>query len=251
MKRKIKNIIVILVLGLALGMLAQVSCQARAGGGGSGGSGGSGGGSGSSGSHSGSHSYGRSRGNSMVAFLAQGVIIAAACSGSIVFVWKVRKASKESKQQIKAYEKSDENWNYREMQNYVEEGYYRIQECWRRQDPDYAKDYLSQSLLENWKVKLSWMAMRDEEEIQENVQLLSVKPVHVKNPEGTQEDEVWYVIHGKMKDYRVRKSTGQFLEGNRKPVDFYEYWRFIYEDERWKLDEILQKEDVDIEELYK
>ena len=127
-------------------------------------------------------------GNSMVAFLAQGVIIAAACSGSIVFARKVRKAGKESKQQIKAYEKSDENWNYRKMQNYVEEGYYRIQECWRRQDPDYAKDYLSQSLLENWKVKLSWMAMRDEEEIQENVRLLSAKPVHVKNPEGIQED---------------------------------------------------------------
>ena len=52
-----------------------------------------------------------------------------------------------------------------------------------------------------------------------------------------------------MRDYRIRKSTGEFLEGNEKSVSFYEYWKFIYEDGRWKLDEIKQKDEIDIEFL--
>ena len=91
--------------------------------------------------------------------------------------------------------------------------------------------------------------MRDEEEVQEDVRLLSAKPVKVRNPEGTESDHVWYVIHGRMRDYRIRKSTGEFLEGNEKSVSFYEYWKFIYEDGRWKLDEIKQKDEIDIEFL--
>ncbi len=245
-KRRIKKLAVMFVFGLILCATVQVSCFARAGGGGSGGGGSGGGG----GSHSSSHT-GRSSGrsNPISALVNNGIIVFMICGGSIAFAWKVRKASKASKKQIRAFEKTDSNWDYKEMQDYVREAYFEIQECWRRQDADYAKDYLSRELLETWRTKLAWMEMRDEEEVQEDVRLLSAKPVKVRNPEGTESDHVWYVIHGRMRDYRIRKSTGEFLEGNEKSVSFYEYWKFIYEDGRWKLDEIKQKDEIDIELL--
>ncbi len=245
--RKIKKLILMAAFGIILCMTLQVTCLARAGGGGSGSGGGSGG---SGGSHSSSRSYGRSRRSSPIgALINNGIIVFMVCGGSIAFAWKVRKAGWASKKQIRAFEKTDGNWNYKEMQGYVRQAYFEIQECWRRQDVDYAKDYLSRELRENWRTKLAWMEMRDEEEVQEDVRLLSARPVKAKNPEGTEGDHVWYVIHGKMKDYRIRKSTGEFLEGNEKAVAFYEYWKFVYEDERWKLDEIKQKNEINLEHL--
>ncbi len=244
--QKIKKLILMAVLGIILCMTLQITCLARAGGGGSGGGSG-----GSGGSHSSSGSYSRSRrSNPISGLITNGIIVFMVCGGSIAFAWKVRKASRASKKQIRSFEKTDSNWDYKEMKNYVRRAYFEIQECWRRQDVDYAKDYLSREIQENWRTKLAWMEMRDEEEVQEGVRLLSAKPVKVKNLEGTEGDYIWYVIHGKMKDYRIRKSTGEFLEGNERASAFYEYWKFIYEDGRWKLDEIKQKDEIDLEFLY-
>ena len=104
------------VFGLILCATVQVSCFARAGGGGSGGGGSGGGG----GSHSSSHT-GRSSGrsNPISALVNNGIIVFMICGGSIAFAWKVRKASKASKKQIRAFEKTDSNWDYKEMQDYV------------------------------------------------------------------------------------------------------------------------------------
>ena len=169
--RKIKKLILMAAFGIILCMTLQVTCLARAGGGGSGSGGGSGG---SGGSHSSSRSYGRSRRSSPIgALINNGIIVFMVCGGSIAFAWKVRKAGWASKKQIRAFEKTDGNWNYKEMQGYVRQAYFEIQECWRRQDVDYAKDYLSRELRENWRTKLAWMEMRDEEEVQEDVRLLS------------------------------------------------------------------------------
>ncbi len=64
------------------------------------------------------------------------------------------------------------------------EAYYEIQECWRRQDADYAAEYLSRELKEQWRAKLEWMVIRGEEVVQKNVKLLSAVPVQAVDQEG-------------------------------------------------------------------
>lgn len=236
---------------ICLCLCISVACFARAGGGGSSGGGGGGGSAGGGRNY---HSYdtvdgSRRRSSPIQTVLWNVGTLFIVAGGSLMFLYKAQKAHHKSKKLIQSYEKLEMNWDYKEMQKYIEKAYFEIQECWRRQDVDYAKDYLSESLQKSWRAKLAWMKMREEVEVQKHVRLLSARPVKVVNPEGTKNDEVWYLIHGKMQDYRIKKTTGEFLEGNRKPVSFYEYWRFIYVQDRWVLDEILQKDDVNIDDL--
>ena len=53
------------------------------------------------------------------------------------------KAKYKSLQKMKKFEKPGEDWNAKEMQKYVENAYFVIQECWRLLDPSYAEKYLS------------------------------------------------------------------------------------------------------------
>ena len=43
--------------------------------------------------------------------------------------------------------------------------------------------------------------------------------------------------------------TGEVVRGKTSPETFYEYWVFIREDGRWVLDEIRQKDEVDVKRL--
>lgn len=240
MKKFLKIIILILIFSLTL----TIQVYARAGGGGSGG--GSGGG-GSSGGGSRYHSTnGSGRSNPIASFLNMGLFYLVFASGTIVFGYRAHKAKVKTVRLMKQYEKLGINWDYKEIQGRIEKAYFEIQECWRRQDVEYAGEYLSKELKESWNTKLEWMKIRDEEVIQRNVQLLSAMPVFVVDEEGTDKDQIWYLIHGRMTGYYINKYTKKVLRGNTQPEGFYEYWLFIYEDDRWVLQEIRQKDEMDI-----
>ena len=49
--------------------------------------------------------------------------------------------------------------------------------------------------------------------------------------------------------YYINIDTGEVVRGKTSPETFYEYWVFIREDGRWVLDEIRQKDEVDVERL--
>lgn len=117
--------------------------------------------------------------------------------GSIVFGYKVKKAGHKSKHLMREYERLGINWNYKEIQAQIEKAYFEIQECWRRQDAEYAADYLSEELKEEFRMKLEWMKIREEKVVQKQVRLLSADPVYVRDEEGTCQDEIWYLIHGR------------------------------------------------------
>ena len=53
-----------------------------------------------------------------------------------------------------------DNWDINEIQEQVKNAYFVIQECWKRQDPDYAKDYMSQKCYDDFVMKLGWMQVR-------------------------------------------------------------------------------------------
>lgn len=247
MKPKRKQFLFLLAL-LASCIFFSTTALARAGGGGSGGGGSGGSGGGSSG---GSHHTGTStRRTSPLESLINTVIFATIAGGStIIFTYRSRKARRKSLKLMKAYKKLGVNWDYKEIQKYVEDAYFVIQESWRRYDPDYAQGYLSETLIKEWKSKLAWIKIRNEEIVQKNVQLLSAVPVGVHDEVGEDHDQIWYLIHGKMIGYYRDKNTMRVVRGNPKTEAFYEYWLFVRENGRWVLHEIRQQNEMDIREF--
>ncbi len=109
--------------------------------------------------------------------------------------------------------------------------------------------YLSKNLIQNWNSKLGWMEVNHEKPVQERVRFLNAAPVFAFDKEGEEHDRVIYLIHGRMIGYYINTDTGEVVRGKTSPETFYEYWVFIREDGRWVLDEIRQKDEVDVERL--
>lgn len=171
------------------------------------------------------------------------------CGGAIVFTVKSKKAAMKSKNLMRQYEKIGGNWDYREVQRQVEEAYFEIQECWRRMDASYAAAYLSTELLEDFNMKIQWMEVREEAVVQKHVKLLSAVPVCASDEPGEENDSIWYLIHGSMVGYYINRNTGICVRGNTKKESFYEYWRFVYRNKRWVLQEIRQQDEIDINQF--
>lgn len=122
---------------------------------------------------------------------------ALASGGSIVLIWKGRKAKRRSRQAMKVFAQMGDNWDAKEIQRQVEEAYFQIQECWRRMDISYGAPYLSEELQKEFDSKIQWMVLRNEEVIQKNVRLLRAMPVSVQDERGRNRMLIWYLIHGK------------------------------------------------------
>ena len=178
-----------------------------------------------------------------------GTFICMAGAGTIVFHYGIQKAKRKSLRSMKSFEKPGEEWNPKKMKKYVTHAYFVIQECWRRQDTSYAEKYLSKNLIQNWNSKLGWMEVNHEKPVQERVRFLNAAPVFAFDKEGEEHDRVIYLIHGRMIGYYINTDTGEVVRGKTSPETFYEYWVFIREDGRWVLDEIRQKDEVDVERL--
>lgn len=244
-----KNKKYILIFTALLLVLLAVPVWGRAGGGG--GSSGGGGGSSGGGSHSSYHSGSSgSRGSGLAGVILQaGVVFFAVSGGTIVLLRKARAARARSRKAMAFYAQLGDNWDYREIQRQVEETYFQVQECWRRMDVSYGAPYLSQELMEEFDSKIQWMQVRGEAVVQRNVKLLSAMPVYVEDNPGEEYDMIWYLIHGKMTGYYIDVNTRKVVRGNTRPEAFFEYWKFVYRGERWVLQEIKQKDEMDIDAL--
>lgn len=231
-------------------LLLAVPVWGRAGGGGS--SGGGGGSSSGGSSHSSYYGSSRngSRGSGIAGLILQaGVVFFAASGGTIVLVRKARAARARSRRAMAVYAQLGHNWDYQEIQKQVEETYFQVQECWRRMDISYGAPYLSQELLEEFDSKIQWMQVRGEAVVQKNVRLLRAMPVYVEDNPGQDQDIIWYLIQGKMTGYYIDINSRKVVRGKTRPETFFEYWKFIYRGERWVLQEIRQKEEMDIDAL--
>ena len=219
---------------------------ARAGGGSSGGGGGGGS---SSGRHTGGSYYSGRRSNPLTTLLSYGCFAVMASGGTIILVYKSRKAKRAAKKEMELFAKKDHGWEYSQIQERVRRAYFEIQECWSRQDVSYASEYMSRKLQAEFSSKLSWMKIQRKENVMRNVRLRSAVLVDACDRPGEEEDYLWYLIHGRMVDYCINLDTGQKVEGSYRPSSFYEYWKFIKEDGRWVLDEIRQRDEMDINQF--
>ena len=150
---------------------------------------------------------------------------------------------------MKAFAKMGDNWDAKEIQRQVEEAYFQIQECWRRMDISYGAPYLSEELQKEFDSKIQWMVLRNEEVIQKNVKLLRAMPVGVQDEPGEEQDVIWYLIHGKMTGYYVNRQSRKVVRGKTRPEAFFEYWKFVYRNKRWVLQEIRQQNEMDIDAM--
>ena len=244
-----KNKKYILIFTALFLVLLAVPVWGRAGGGG--GSSGGGGGSSGGGSHSSYYSGSSgSRGSGLAGVILQaGVVFFAVSGGTIVLLRKARAARARSRKAMAFYAQLGDNWDYRLIKRQVEETYFQVQECWRRMDVSYGAPYLSQELMEEFDSKIQWMQVRGEAVVQRNVKLLSAMPVYVEDNPGEEYDMIWYLIHGKMTGYYIDVNTRKVVRGNTRPEAFFEYWKFVYRGERWVLQEIKQKDEMDIDAL--
>ena len=92
-------------------------------------------------------------------------------AGVVLFFVKSRRASSKSYREMRQYQQFGDNWDINEIQEQVKNAYFVIQECWKRQDPDYAKDYMSQKCYDDFVMKLGWMQVRNEVPVQKNERL--------------------------------------------------------------------------------
>lgn len=223
-----------LLLVFIVFMILLTPVGARAGGGSS--SGGGGGGS----SHTSSHRSRRSSGNgSPIA----GVIGIGACMGMIVY-WK-RKKARHMHQEIKddlsfAYQQ-DDFWNEKVLKKKVKEKYLIIQEAWSKQDLETLKKHLSESLYEQWKLKIEWQQYQQQYNQLDHIQLLKVILVDLHDAIDNQQDFFWVYIEGKMNDLMIEKQ--EVIASNHEC--FVEYWKFVRHGNDFLLDEIKQQDEVE------
>lgn len=224
---------------------ASPDILSRAGGGGSGGGSSGGGGGSSSGSSSGHthhyHSGNTGKTNPLATLLYMILFPLVVFSSSIVFYFQISKRSRKAKKLMKAMQKSDQAWKFKDISASVEESYFAIQNAWADGDMTPAVPYMSADLLENFQIKLNWMKYKNQKNVMEKIRLIRALPVAVHDDADNSKDHVWFYIKGKMTDYILDTQTHLVVEGSTSPSSFVEFWKYIRKDDRWVLDKILQK----------
>ena len=211
----------------------------RAGGGGS--SGGGGGGSSGGGvghtTHSGS---GRTPTlfETILEFVMFPIVI---FSSTIVFYIKLTKWSRRSKKMMKQMMQSDSAWKFKDVSEMVNDSFYAIQTAWSDMDMTPAAQYMSAELFDSFQIKLNWMSFKNQKNILKNINLIKALPVAVYDDADNSRDYIWFYIKGRMVDYIINTETQMRESGSTSAASFEEYWQFVRRDDRWVLNQILQK----------
>ncbi|MDD9149123.1 TIM44-like domain-containing protein [Sporolactobacillus sp. CQH2019] len=126
-------------------------------------------------------------------------------------------------------------WKDKSLRNRITACYAAIQKAWSRQDPDAAKSYMSEAMLEEHRRLIDEMIERNERNVVALVDVVAIRAVYV----SAGKDDLRVVITGKMIDYRINTATKKLLAGSRFRRDTAtEGWRFIRRDGVWVADRI-------------
>lgn len=114
-------------------------------------------------------------------------------------------------------------------------------------DVDISKNYMSDNIYNTHNTKLSWMKIRKQRNILENIKLISAKPIAIKHYKDNSKDVVWFAIKGSMIDYIINVNINDMVEGSTKNKSFAEFWKFIKVKDKWVVDRIMQTYEVNLE----
>lgn len=224
-----------LLLVFMIFVIMLIPVSARAGGGSSSS------GAGSSGSsHTSSHHSRRSAGNGSP---LAGIMSVGIFAGMVIYRKrrKARQMHREIKNDLSVAYQKDDFWNEQVIKKKVEEKYLIIQEAWSKQDLETLKKHLSESLYEQWKMKINWQQYRQQYNQLEHIQLLKVILVDLHDAIDNQQDFFWVYIEGKMNDSMIE--NGEVIESHHD--SFVEYWKFMRCGNDFLLDEIKQQDEVE------
>lgn len=236
---------------LLLFCVAVMPCHAAmaraGGGGGGGGAGGGGGGGGTVGAAGYSDGGQQSSPISDVVFIV--LFVVSASGGAIVYFLKVHEKGAKASHEMKQLEKVDPSWNFEDYKATIETIFYKVQNAWMERDEDLAKDCMSHNLYDQYRTKSEWMIVRHEKNILNNLKLREAVPVDIEDCAGSKNDAIWVYIKASAADYTVDDQTMQLKTGSKISKIFEEYWKLIIEDNRWVLDEIRQKDEVNLDSI--
>ncbi|MCR0272989.1 Tim44-like domain-containing protein [[Clostridium] innocuum] len=237
-----------LVYLIILPLLLPLSAHARAGGGGGSSSGGS-----SSGSTNSDHYYGRGYNNpigSMFSTIAiGGLLVLIPAMPMLAYRRRVKKKAKQSAALLHRMEDTDAIWNEKLIKQRVEDIYYHVQDAWTNAKVEDLKPYLTEHLYEQWKMRFTWMELRNERNVLDNIKLRRSAVVGIQDYRDDSQDFCWLYIEGSMIDYTINSQTQTITEGKRKTSTFVEYWKLQRIGDTFYLDDVRQKEDVNPEDF--
>lgn len=233
-------------MSVTIWLFLPVPVLARAGGGGSGGSSsGSGGTSSPSRDHT-SNQYDPL--GSSISIVGMTTLILLLPSLPIYALrFKIRKNTTACTRLLKDISSNYASWDKSALYARVEDIYFHVQEAWTNQDIEALRPYVSDHIYEQWKMKLNWMQLRKEKNICKRVRLRHHAVVSIQIPDLGEEECCWFYIEGKMVDYTIHTDTGKLIDGHRRSMPFVEFWKLIRKDDQFYLDEIRQKDEVDLE----
>ena len=146
---------------------------------------------------------------------------------------------------MKKISQSDNAWKYKDIETIVSDCFYAVQNAWTKTDMTNAKEYMTDDLCDKWQTKLNWMEYKNERNVLEKISLVKALPVAVYDDDDDSRDFIWFFIKGRMVDYTIDTTTMQKKDGSTLPTSFVEYWQFVRKDDKWILNEILQKNESD------
>lgn len=250
---KSKNAFTFSLLICVLALVMSQLCYARAGGGHSGGYGGgghfgAGGYGGGSNFGAGGHGYGftgktsgavnNHLGPTELAILTTlGLFV---CTSSLLgFLLYIRK--KRTSEALNELSASDPLWDEPSLNRLVEETYYKVQEAWRRRNPDLARHCMSERLYQHHLSLARTMLRKNHSPVMLDIDCKETAIIHVIDYLDNNKDSFKAYIVGSMIDYVMDDMTRQRISGSGDDKTFSEIWVFIRQNNQWLLDEIIPK----------
>ena len=111
---------------------------------------------------------------------------------------RVKKKAKQSAALLHRMEDTDAIWNEKLIKQRVEDIYYHVQDAWTNAKVEDLKPYLTEHLYEQWKMRLTWMELRNERNVLDNIKLRRSAVVGIQDYRDDSQDSCWLYIEGSM-----------------------------------------------------
>lgn len=246
-----KKIILFLGFILILSFSTTSFALARAGGGGGGG----GGGSSSGGSRNRSSHYmdddsqWLARKNSPLSFIFTGsIIFLISANKEILEISRTMILSKKTKEDLKKLSKEKHIFDHKILIKNLKKSFFIIENGWCKNDYSEAKNYMTTSLYTEHSTKISWMKIKKEQNIMDDLTLISLKIIELnENPFAS--SKILVRVKARATDYILNTSTGEVKKETIKGGAFIEYWEYILVDNKWLVNKIYQVDEIDLSTL--
>jgi hypothetical protein len=175
----------------------------------------------------------------------------------IVYAWYVNRRINKKKQAtevlLNTLSQDDPAWKEENLEEYVRQSFYEIEEAWCKQDLAELDSLLRPELFAEWKAQIELMQSNGERNVMEGLSLNDVRVVDAQKYRDEERDIFTACIDARATDYTVGKD-GEVVNSNtasrRKQANkqkseeaFREFWTYERHGEKWLLLRVDQSKD--------